>query len=294
MIKTYSSAAQKSGALLFPQFGIESAPADLLTYSLASRLRTEHQAKTEDVIISIHKFTSGPSGGTLATVFSIADYVPLPEFVAAYKPYALSPKPNPARGPAKSLWAMLTGVVAVPELGLLTTSVADKTDAALVHRSWGLLEGTDRAYGPKFSFREYMKTRNYLTGFGMHLSLLLLRIVIVTPFLRKFLAGWVRQPGTGPDDEAARREEIEYRGVAKGDVEDGKEKPEVVGKAWFRGRGAYYLTGMLVAEGANTLLRGDASGKLEGGVYTPAVLGQPLLDRLEKGGFHFETRTLEK
>ncbi|KAK4230877.1 Saccharopine dehydrogenase-domain-containing protein [Podospora fimiseda] len=299
MINTYSSAAQKSGALLFPQFGIESAPPDLLTYSLASHLRTEHQAKTEDVIISIHTFNCGPSGGTLATVFSIADYVPLPDFVAAYKPYALSPKPNPARVPPPSLWTKLTGLITAPELGLLTTSVAHKTDAALVHRSWGLLEGTDRAYGPKFSFREFMKTRNYLTGFGMHLGIVLLQIAIVTPFIRRFLAGWVRQPGTGPDEETARRDEIEYRGVAKGDVEDGKEKPEVVGKAWFRGRGAYYcdddiVTGMLVAEGADTLLRDDAASKLEGGVYTPAVLGQPLLDRLEKGGLHFETKTLEK
>ena len=51
------------------------------------------------------------------------------------------------------------------------------------------------------------------------------------------------------------------------------------------------VTGLLVVEGAETLLRDDI--KLEGGIYTPACLGQPLIDRLDKVGFHFETETLE-
>ncbi|KAK4169370.1 Saccharopine dehydrogenase-like oxidoreductase [Cladorrhinum sp. PSN259] len=289
MIKTYSAAAKKSGALLFPQFGIESAPPDLLTYSLASHLRKEQKSKTEDVTISIHTFNCGPSGGTLATVFSIADHIPLQEMRAAYKPYALSPKPNQTRAPAKSWFTKMTGLITIPELGVLTTSVASSTDAALVYRSWGLLEGTARSYGPKFTFREFMKARNYLTGFALHIGLVFLQIAMVTPFLRRLLAQWVRQPGTGPEDEAARRDEVEYRGVARG--ENGE---EVTGRAWFRGRSVYYLTGLLVVEGAQTLLRDDAAKNLEGGVYTPAVLGEPLLERLESAGFHVETKTVEK
>lgn len=237
MIKKYSSAARSSGALIFPQFGVESAPPDLLTYALASHLRTKHSSNTGDVTVSIHNLKSGPSGGTLATVFSIMDYIPLPEMAAAYKPYALSPIPNRHLVPSKSVFTKLTGLTTVPELGLLTTSVASSTDSALVQRSWGLLEGMGNGYGPKFSFREYMKPRNWLTGLGIHLGLLGLQIIMVVPFLRKLAARWVRQPGTGPDDEKARGDEIEYRALAIGDDE---RKTQVLGKAWFRGRNIYY------------------------------------------------------
>jgi short subunit dehydrogenase-like uncharacterized protein len=55
MIKKYEEAAKASGAIMVPQIGVESAPPDLLTWSLASLLRTKMSAKTGDVIISIHR-----------------------------------------------------------------------------------------------------------------------------------------------------------------------------------------------------------------------------------------------
>lgn len=55
MIKKYESAAKASGAIMIPQIGIESAPADLCTWLLASTLREELNAKTKDVVISLHK-----------------------------------------------------------------------------------------------------------------------------------------------------------------------------------------------------------------------------------------------
>lgn len=60
MIKKYEAAAQKSGALIFPQLGIESAPPDLCTWSLAKQLREKLGAKTKDATVSIHtlKFVS--------------------------------------------------------------------------------------------------------------------------------------------------------------------------------------------------------------------------------------------
>jgi len=54
MLKKYQAAAQASGALMFPQIGIESAPADLVTWSLASFIRTEFSSPTADVTVSIH------------------------------------------------------------------------------------------------------------------------------------------------------------------------------------------------------------------------------------------------
>ena len=54
MLKKYESAAKASGALMFPQIGIESAPADLITWSLASFIRSSFSSPTRDVTLSIH------------------------------------------------------------------------------------------------------------------------------------------------------------------------------------------------------------------------------------------------
>jgi short subunit dehydrogenase-like uncharacterized protein len=60
MIKKYETAAQTSGALMFPQIGIESAPPDICTWAMATRIRSELGADTGPVTISIHKLKYDP------------------------------------------------------------------------------------------------------------------------------------------------------------------------------------------------------------------------------------------
>lgn len=242
MLKKHEAAAKASGALMFPQIGIESAPADLVTWSLATFIRSTFSLPTRDVTVSIHNLKSAPSGGTLSTVFTILDNFSLADLRAAYTPFALSPAPRPAaRPPRPSLLARLTGLVTVPSLGLLTTSLAGSTDAAQVQRTWGLLSTVPsrkgQFYGPNFSFREYMRPRNWLTGMAIHFGLMIFGLVVATPFLRRLLAKRVTQPGEGPEAEAAKMDEIEYRGVAKAD--GGKAGDGAICKAWFRGS-TYY------------------------------------------------------
>lgn len=55
MIKKYEAVAKKSGSMLFPEIGIESAPADLVTWSLTKHNRTHLDAKTGEVVLSVHK-----------------------------------------------------------------------------------------------------------------------------------------------------------------------------------------------------------------------------------------------
>ncbi|KAK3902065.1 Saccharopine dehydrogenase-like oxidoreductase [Staphylotrichum tortipilum] len=291
MLTKYSSTAAKTGALMFPQIGIESAPPDLLTWSLARFNRATYSLPTADVTVSVHTLKSAPSGGTLATVFTILDNFSLAELHASHVPYALSPVPRPAAAPPKpSLWTRLTGLVNIPGLGLLTTSLAGSTDAAQVQRTWGLLSSVpsrkEQGYGPNFSFREYMRPRNWLTGVAIHFGLMVLGLVMATPWLRRVVAKRVYQPGEGPEAEAAKWDEIEYRGVGRADGKEGG----ALGRAWFLGS-TYYLTGILLAEAAATLLQEDVD--LPGGVYTPACLGQPFIDRLDRAGFHIEVKPLE-
>lgn len=56
MIHKYEDTAKKSGSIMIPQIGVESAPADLVTYSLARFIKQEFQAKVKDVVFSIHTF----------------------------------------------------------------------------------------------------------------------------------------------------------------------------------------------------------------------------------------------
>jgi short subunit dehydrogenase-like uncharacterized protein len=55
MIKKYEATAKKTGAILIPQAGIESSPADLSTWALAKAIRTELGSQTKDVTISLHE-----------------------------------------------------------------------------------------------------------------------------------------------------------------------------------------------------------------------------------------------
>lgn len=51
------------------------------------------------------------------------------------------------------------------------------------------------------------------------------------------------------------------------------------------------MTAILIAEAAAAILLEDLG--LPGGVYTPACLGKPYIDRLEKAGLVFETEIVD-
>lgn len=55
MINKYEKTAKASGARMFPQTGVESAPSDLLTWLLAKHIRETMGEKTAEVFISIHE-----------------------------------------------------------------------------------------------------------------------------------------------------------------------------------------------------------------------------------------------
>ncbi|KAF5670755.1 hypothetical protein FHETE_4379 [Fusarium heterosporum] len=295
MIKKYEPTAKKTGAILIPQAGLESAPADLCTWILAKAIRTELGVKTRDVTISLHNISSKPSGGTLATVLSIWDVFSLKELQEASSPYAQSPIPHkePTR-PKSSILQKIFGVRTVPNLGLLTTCATASTDVAVVERTWGLLSETpsrkEEFYGPNFVWTQQMKARNWLHGIFIHWLLIIggVLLVSVAP-LRSFLKKLVYQPGEGAKAEDTAEDEVEYRGIAYPD----SDKP--IGKAafcrmWHEG-GIYRLTGMLLAEIAATILEDDV--QLGGGSYTPACLGQGLVDRLDKSGLKSDIRVID-
>lgn len=175
----------------------------------------------------------------------------------------------------------------MPELGVLTTSLFGGTNAAIVQRSWGLLDG-GRLYGPKFTYEEYLKVRNRAFGAGVHLAVSLLTLIVMLPLFRGLAKWFVYAPGEGRSKESTKNELVEYRAIGTADL-DSSTRKRALARFRYDG-GIYYLTGLLLAEAAMVILENDdLTDKLGGGVLTPAMLGQPFIDRLRSAGVVIET-----
>lgn len=284
MIKKYERTAKQSGAIMIPQIGVESAPPDVVTWTLVNMIKEKFSAPTAEVVVSVHEINSKPSGGTLATVLSITEAYNLREIGAALSPYAISPIPGPKTSNPTSWTTKAFGIRAVQDLGILTTSLAGTSDRAIVQRSWGLL-----GYGPRFYFSEYMKARNYLTGVFFHFALIIGTVCIAIPFIRNLAKKYVYQPGEGPTKEEYKNDRFEYRGLGKPDIET-PNAPRAFCRFSYESS-CYAFTGMSLSEAAASLLKDNHT--LPGGVYTPASLGQKFIDRLQSGGVTIEKKFYE-
>ncbi|KAL3419165.1 saccharopine dehydrogenase [Phlyctema vagabunda] len=286
MIKKYEKTAKANGAIMIPQIGIDSAPADLVTLKLVDFIRQKFSAPTGEVIVSLHELSAKPSGGTLNTIFTLLDVFSFGELKAAHAPFGLSPIPGPKPRVSTSWIQKLLGIRVVPDLGILTTSIGGVSDIPIVQRSWGL----NGNYGPNFQVSEMMKARNYLQGAMIHFSLALGSLLLVLPFFRQTARKYVYAPGDGPTKSETKNDRVEYRGIAKPDV-DTPNAPRAYCRVAYEGS-LYEFTGLSLALAALTVLR-DNHSNLTGGVYTPASLGQKFVDRLDSAGFKFETKLLE-
>lgn len=286
VIEKFHEIAKKNHAVIIPEIGIESAPSDMLAWSMASLFRQKLSTGTKEIIASLHEVRGAPSGGTIATILAIFESYGPKGMARATRPWAMSPirgtKPT-----ATPLVSKLLGVRRVPGLGVLTTSIAGATNVAVVQRSWGLLD-RGRYYGPKFQYREYMTVRNAFVGVLMHFAFALGAMALLLRPCRWLTRKFVYAPGEGATKQNTMNDAFEWRAVATAD-EDSSSPRRAFGRFRYDG-GGYYLTGLLLAEAAMVILRGERTVEtLEGGVLTPATLGQPFVDRMQKAGIILET-----
>ena len=151
--------------------------------------------------------------------------------------------------------------------------------------------GSNSFYGPRFHFNEYMKVRNVFIGAAVHFVLAIGMLALALPPVRWLVEKFVFAPGQGATKEVTSKEMIEYRTIAIAD-QDTPTPKRAISRMRYEG-GLYYLTGVFLAEAAITILRDDTiAAKLGGGLLTPAMLGQPFVDRLRRAGVQFETRML--
>lgn len=88
-------------------------------------------------------------------------------------------------------------------------------------------------YGPNFTYRELMKASNFVTGIMMHYGLITGALLLLLPPFQALVRRFISKPGEGPDKVEAKKEHIEFRAVAKPDVED--TKMQVFGKLSYTG-----------------------------------------------------------
>lgn len=190
---------------MIPQIGIESAPADLLTWLLVNHFRRTASSPTAEVIFSSIKVKGKPSGGTLATVMSTIGHYSVAHLIKSSKPYAISPiSPQNSAKVKQSFWTKLihrlTGIRSVPEFGTLTTSLNGNTDRTIVYRSWGLI-GTGSFYGLKFRFSPYAKANSIVQAIVMHWALAFGTAALLLSPVRWLIKKMVYAPGQGPTKE---------------------------------------------------------------------------------------------
>ena len=290
MIEKYHETAKANHAIVIPEIGLESFPSDILAFALVNLIRTELAVGTKEVIASIHAIRGSFSGGTLATVLSLMDHYSLKQIRKSSGSWATSPVPGLQMQSSGSWSSRLLGVRHVPDLGTLTTSISAAPNVAVVQRSWGLFDD-GKLYGGKFQYQEYMRVPNSLLGIALHFAFTFAGLALIFPPVRWLAKRFVYAPGEGADKDITRHEYVEYHAVATADQE-GLNPRRAFAKLRWDG-GIYHFTGVCLAEAAMVLLNDEKLvQRLDGGLLTPATLGQSFIDRMKNAGLVFEVKMI--
>jgi short subunit dehydrogenase-like uncharacterized protein len=240
-------------------------------------------------INSLQKISGGLSGGTANTAITLVEAYPLSFLAKSMKPYALSPNPEPKNKSGESILTRLLGYRRVPVLGILTDSPQSGSDTGIVYRSWGLFNDGEW-YGSNFSFNEFMRVGSAFMGSLVHYIGTFLAVGLYFAPFRWLAKKLVFQPGQGPSKEDFAKHRLSYKCIA---TADSSSKKRALSTFDYKGSG-YYMTGILVAEAALTVLRGKENlAKRLGGMVTPACLEMEYIERLKNAGVKIDVSILE-
>ena len=289
MITKYHETAKANHAIIIPEIAVESAPSDILAFALTQLIRKELSVGTREIVACMHELKSTPSGGTVATALGLLDHYSLKEVAKSAGTWASSPVPRTGPQDGPSLIKKVFGVRKVTGLGTLTTSLAASPNVATVQRSWGLLDG-GKLYGPNFTYHEYLGVRNTAIAVAVHFAFVFVSLAAAIPPLRWLAKRYYYAFGSSPSQETS-DEALEFRAIATADQNSPHPRRAF---ARFRWEGSvYYFTGVCLAEAAMLILNDDdLVQRLDGGILTPATLGQAFIDRMVRAGVKFEVDML--
>ncbi|KAE8341902.1 hypothetical protein BDV24DRAFT_150984 [Aspergillus arachidicola] len=280
--------AQK--AIIIPQCAVESSPPDLMALLLARSLRLP----LGPLFFTIQHSWTGYSGGTIASILDSLETYSLRQMMAAGEPRASC---IPDAGPHRPHPTPNLPVRRDPFLGDFTFNPSAMADQAVVMRTWSLLQRYgDKAerYGDRFSFQGYTAAQSRLQAWSSFLIMSVAAVcALLFPPLRWLLRWLAPQPGTGPQLKPGEKHFVEWKATVAADGVDVSE-PSALGVMRMN-TDVYSVCATLVSEAALTLLqvldgkeKGSMAQKLGGGILTPASLGMPYVQRLEKAGLQWK------
>ena len=234
-------------------------------------------------IEAFHSFKGEASGGTLETMFSLAD---LDLGKSIFDPFLLNPEGS-VSDEQRKLSKDKTGVLEQDLInGWSGPFIMAAANTRVVRRSVALHEQKEESYGPDFTYQEFTYHKKK-TGAYMALTFLaIFGLVLMTP-LRRIVRPLMRKPGEGPSKEV--RENGWFSATYKALAEDGSVS---IFKMHGKGDPGYKITSLLVTESALTLVENAQElpgGSGYGGILTSASgLGGALISRLKNAGIVFE------
>ncbi|KAF2836745.1 saccharopine dehydrogenase [Patellaria atrata CBS 101060] len=285
MIERFHEIAKSTRAIMIPQCGLDSVPSDMVAYLLASHFRKTLNTGLSNVDCSVH-IKVKPSGGTLATLLGIFSAYPLSHLKKTTSLFGLSPVTPPnTTTKGQSFLSKLTGIRNVPGLGWLGIYVNAGVDVAVVGRSWGLLDG-GKFYGPDFHFSEHGSTKTFFGALLRNVIMAFGFVLLAIPPINRLVRKRLTQPGQGAEKELWQNDRVRWRAIGHPSLPSSSANSNRAIASFSYDSGIYWLTGLLMAEAAMVILRGQRTlaNELGGGLLTPVTLGEQYVDRIRRAG----------
>jgi len=277
LIEKHHAEASAKGIRIIPSCGFDSIPSDLGAFFSAKAV-----GKPIKRIESFHSYEGGASGGTLETMFSMAD-LDLGDDLT--DPFLLNPKDSYSEQ-QRQLSSDRVGIAKKPQINAWSGPFIMATaNTRVVRRTEALLAMRQESYGVDFTYQEYAFHKSWisavkslvLTGFSV--------LVLLSP-LKRLVKPFLPKPGEGPSETIQENGWFDCKYIVETD--DGSMS---VFNMNGKGDPGYKVTSKLVSECALCLIEDEDAlpgGKGYGGILTSASgLGNPLIARLSKVGINF-------
>ncbi|KAJ9443474.1 hypothetical protein DIPPA_55979 [Diplonema papillatum] len=271
MVDRFDAIAKETGARIVHCCGHDCVPWDLMVMLSAAKLKSEFGSDLEKVEM-YDRIRSAPSGGTLATAFSLVYAESKYEPSVNYNPMLITHKRE--KGWATTSFTGLNSVAySSLEKAWTTMFVMARVNFEVVRRSNALSN-----YGEKLSYYEAHVHKAMPVALIHFFKVLIFGAVLACPPLLSIVQKFLPQPGSGSSAEAMDAGWLEVSCHARGTKKDA----HVNGKLYFKTDPGYTDTARMLVEAGLTLALTEPA-KLPGmpGILTPATgLGQPYVERL--------------
>jgi len=283
-IDSYNTIAQKSNCRIIHSCGFDSIPSDLGVFMLQKEAIKRYGKPFNRVRLYARSMKGGLSGGTIASMIKISDYVrSKPELSGLLgNPHALNPDPQIFKGVDEP---SLRSVKWDKNMNLwIYPFIMSGINTRIVRRSNALM---DFLYGRSFKYSEVSSYSEGVFGYFrsilmlMGLALLKVGISFKTSlwFLKKFI---LPKPGQGPNRD--KRENGFFSLLLVGSNKGNKITLSIKGNK----DPGYAATARMITESALSLILNCDSLPYASGVLTPASgIGEVLVLRLKNKGITF-------